>query len=188
MHWFLFHFVQYVPCACSCACTTSLSLVPLYSGDVYGCRYNLRHGTVSFTKNGKALGRAFAGVCGRLFAAVCLPVQGTKVRVNFGMPYLCFVDSSCIHHCALFSRRKSKCLWLVMTSCCPCIEMRVFDLHRFIVVLFVHKSEPLMLVLSLHGIAFLSVCVLALEHEYDLIAILTCPCNVVSNRPRAVCV
>jgi len=54
------------------------------TGDVIGCLWNKSDLTLTFTKNGKAMGCAFTEVEGPFFPAVTLYGSGVQVAVNFG--------------------------------------------------------------------------------------------------------
>ncbi|KAK4450513.1 ankyrin repeat-containing domain protein [Podospora aff. communis PSN243] len=51
-------------------------------GDVIGCGVNFDEGTVFYTKNGTIIGRAFAGIVGKLYPAVCMNLRMSGCRVS----------------------------------------------------------------------------------------------------------
>ena len=63
--------------------------VPFTRGDVIGCGWNMREGTIFFTKNGKHQGIAFRNVYGNFYASVGVDSIDVTILVNFGqMPLL----------------------------------------------------------------------------------------------------
>ncbi|KAK0623858.1 ankyrin repeat-containing domain protein [Immersiella caudata] len=51
-------------------------------GDVIGCGVNFDQGTVFYTKNGNIIGRAFTGIVGKLYPAVCMNLRMSGCRVS----------------------------------------------------------------------------------------------------------
>ena len=64
---------------------------PFADGDVVGCRWDLRHHNISFTRNGMDLGVAFTGVdARRMVPTVRLGGERDRVLINFGQEPLLF--------------------------------------------------------------------------------------------------